>query len=387
MKALLDRYVISECVPPFALTLAVFTFVLLMHRLLGLSDLVIAKGVPVGEVLWLLALAVPAVLPLLLPVSLLLAVLLAFGRLSSDSEMTAMRASGIGLGHNLRPVLLLSACVLVFTAFVSLWAEPRATHALRAALYRTVKNRVSVTAGAGTFTELSDGITLYAEGVDDASSTLRGLFLHIDRPPARSLWVLAKSGTVRAAGAALLLDLSAGEIHQYGGPGSPYRRLFFDSYRVSVPLPSVGGEDPDAEELPTGEILRRARSPAGGKATRLARMELHRRLALPASCLVFGVLGAVLGLHHTRAGRSRSVTVCLLVLVAYYFLLTGGRALGDRGKLAPWLATWLPNLLLGAVAAYASLRKNREAPLPLEEALGRALARVRRFLPAEEKAP
>ena len=382
MRSLLDRYLVTECLAPFGLSLTIFTFVLLMHRLLGLSDLVIAKGVPVAEVLWLLALAMPAVLPLLLPVSLLLAVLLAFGRLSSDSEITALRACGIGLGRNLRPVMVLSVAVLAVTAVVSLWAEPRATHALRAALYRTIKNRVSVTAQAGTFTELCEGITLYAEGLDNESSTLRGLFLYVNRPPARALWILARSGTVRAEQGGLLLDLVSGEIHQHPGRGAPYRRLFFDEYRVTVPLPSVTGEDPEVEEMATGEVFKKAASHQTDKATRLAKLELHRRLALPASCLVFGLLGAVLGLHHTRAGRSRSITVCLVVLVVYYVLLTGGRALGDRERLAPWLAMWLPNFLLSVVAGYAYLRKNREAPLPLEESLGRWVLRLRRLFPS-----
>ncbi|NTU59760.1 MAG: LPS export ABC transporter permease LptF [Deltaproteobacteria bacterium] len=381
MKSLLDRYVISECLPPFGLSLAVFTFVLLMHRLLGLSDLVITKGVPVTEVLRLLGLALPAVLPLLLPLSLLLSVLLAFGRLSSDSEITAMRAGGVGLGRNLAPVVALSLFTLALTAVVSLWAEPISTRELKDAVYRTVKNRISVTATAGTFTQLSEGITLYAEGMNADTGELKGLFLYLDRPPAKALWILARSGSVRAEPQNLILDLETGEVHQYAGAGSPYRRLFFDRYRVTVPLPAVSGEDPEVEQLPTGEVFRRATAGVKGKATRLARMELHRRLALPFSCLVFGVLGATLGLHHSRAGRSRSVTVCLAVVIAYYVLLTGGRTLGDRGKIEPWLAMWLPNLALGAFAAYAFVRKNRERPLPLEELVGRALAGLRRLLP------
>jgi lipopolysaccharide export system permease protein len=81
------------------------------------------------------------------------------------------------------------------------------------------------------------------------------------------------------------------------------------------------------------------------------------------------------------------VTVCLAVLVIYYMLVTGGRTLGDRGKLAPWFAMWLPNLTLGAFSLFAFVRKNRETPLPLEEAIGRFLGRLRRLLPSSGSLP
>ena len=80
---------------------------------------------------------------------------------------------------------------------------------------------------------------------------------------------------------------------------------------------------------------------------------MHRRLALPASCLVFGILGASLGLQHVRSGRSRGITVCIAVLLLHYALLTAGRALGARGLVAPELAMWVPNLLLAALAGFA----------------------------------
>lgn len=378
MKAVLDRYLLSECVPTLGLSLAVFTFVLLTHRLLKLSDLVVAKGVPLGAVLKLLGLALPAVLPLLLPVSLLLAVLLAMGRLSADGEVVAMRACGVGLGRNLRPVVVLSALVTAAAAAVSLWLQPMAARSFEGALLDAVRGRISATVQTGTFTEVAPGVTLYAERLE-GSGLLRNLFLYLDRGPVRGAWVLASQGRLSDAGGALELDLAGGEVHQYPGKGAPYRRLSFDTYRLRLPLPAPRDEQPGAEEHATAELWRRI---GAGAADRRERFELHRRLSLPASCLVFGVLGACLGVHHSRAGRSRAVTVCLGVVLLYYVLLTGGKALalGGRGHLTPEAATWLPDAVLAALAAYAYARKNREAPLPLEEALGRAAGRIRAAL-------
>lgn len=377
---ILNRYILTECLPTLGLSLAVFTFVLLMHRVIKLSDLVIAKGVPLGQVLGLLALALPALLPLLLPVSLLLAVLLAMGRLSGDSEIVAMRACGVGLRENLLPVMTLSAAVFGVTAAVSLWAQPLAARSFQTALYETVRSRISITTETRVFTEIASGVTVYAEGMDKDTGRLENLFLHLDRGHTQGVWILARVGKLRDEGGALGLELEDGEMHQQAGPDSPYHRLRFDRYGLRIPLPSPAWS-PDEGEASTPDLMTQAYGPASSAR---ARLELHQRLALPVSCLVFGLLGATLGLHHSRAGRSRGVSLCLAVLLVYYVLFTVGRTLGKGGALPPELAMWLPNLLLGTLAVYAFVRKSREAPLPLEEAAGRWFGALRQALVREE---
>jgi lipopolysaccharide export system permease protein len=377
MRTLLQRYVLAECLPATALALGVFTLVLLMHRLLRLSDLVVAKGVPLWEVLRLLALALPGLLPILVPISLLLAVLLAMSRLSADSEIVAMRACGIGLGDNVKPILVLSTAIFALSLGVSLWMQPRSSRSFREALYESVKDRLSLMTQAGIFTELAEGVNVYADGLDDRTGVLTNLFLHLDRGPSKGVWIMARKGAIREAPGGLALDLQEGEMHQRVGPGKPYRWLRFESYRVRIPLAAEVSEPRGLEERPTLEL---ARSSFGPGADRQSRLEFHRRLSLPASCLVFGFLGASLGLHHSRSGKGRGVSVCLAVLFVYYSLLTAGRALGERGGVPPEIAMWLPNGTLGAFALYAFVRKNREAPLPLEEALGQALRRLRESL-------
>ncbi|MBE0617615.1 MAG: LptF/LptG family permease, partial [Proteobacteria bacterium] len=228
---------------------------------------------------------------------------------------------------------------------------------------------------------LTSGVTVYAGSVDRDTGRMEDLFLELDRGPTRGVWILARTGELRDEGGALGLDLVDGEMHQQSAPDKPYHRLRFERYRLRIPLPAADWT-PDEGDAPTTVLLDRA---YGVSFDPRARLELHQRLALPASCLVFGLLGASLGLHHSRAGRSRGVTLCLVVLLAYYALLTAGRTLGRGGALPPELAMWLPNLLLGGLAVYAFLRKNREAPLPLEEAVARGFGRLRQALTREAR--
>ncbi len=382
MGRVLNRYLVAECLPTLGLALGVFTFVLLMHRLLRLSDLVIAKGVPLGEVGWVLLLGLPALVPLLVPVSLLLAVLLAVGRLCADSEMVALRACGVGLADNLRPVLQLSAAVAAVTAAVSLWGQPLAAQAFKQALYDSVKNRLGLTTETGVFTEIARGVTAYAGRIDRRTGVLEDLFVSLARPEG-GVWILARSGTLKDDGGALALDLQDGEMHHAVGAGRAYRRLSFARYRLRVPL-AKDAWTTDLEELPTPAVARAAYGP---EASRDARLELHRRLAMPASCLVFGLLGTTLALHHGRSGKSRGVALGLAVLLAYYALLTVGKALGKSGVLPPEAAMWLANLALGTLGAYAYARKSREAPLPFEELLGSWASRLARAVGRGRSAP
>ena len=126
---ILDRYLLTQAVPTFGLTLGVLAFVLVLHRLFLLADLVVARGVPLGVVFQVLVLALPALLPLLIPVSLFVSLLVTMGRMSLDHEVVAMRACGAGLAWNLRPVLLLSTALALLTATVSLWVQPAAAAA------------------------------------------------------------------------------------------------------------------------------------------------------------------------------------------------------------------------------------------------------------------
>lgn len=385
MLKTLDRYTYTECAPTFLLSLGVFTFVLLLHRLTKLSDMVIAKGVPVWEVGRLLLLALPTLMPILLPISLLLAVLLAMGRYSADSEIVAMRSCGIGLARNLHPVMVFSTAVMILAAVVSLWLQPLSAQQFRAALYQTVVNRINVSADAGTFTELASGITLFAKKLDGETGQLEGLFLHTASKPLPNATIIARTGTVSLTDNGIALDLIDAEIHQPGEAPGEYRRTRAESCLVTIPLPSPETQVLAVEERTSFDLYQQSYvASVEPDAMREARLEFHRRFALPLSCLVLGLLGGSLGMHHGRSGKSRGLALCLLVLFVYYALLTVGNTMGKRGRMPAELAMWLPNLTLGALAIYAFVRKNRERPLPLEQQFIRLAGLFRRIFKAKD---
>ena len=135
---IINRYILREILVPFGLGLAVFTLILLIARILKLVEMVVNRGVPLLEVLKLFSYILPAFLEVTVPMALLLAVIVAFGRLSSDSEIVALKTSGVSLYQLMRPVALFAVVVYLVALALSLYARPVGQFA---AAQRAVRDR------------------------------------------------------------------------------------------------------------------------------------------------------------------------------------------------------------------------------------------------------
>src|SRR5262250_972176 len=143
MTKILHRYVFRDILVPFGFGLSVFTGILLIARLLRLIELVVTRGVPVVNILKLLSYILPAFLEVTVPMAMLLAILVAFGRLSADSEMVALRSSGLSLYQLVPPVAMFVVLAMVATAGLSIWARPWGNRSLRSALFEIARTRAS----------------------------------------------------------------------------------------------------------------------------------------------------------------------------------------------------------------------------------------------------
>src|SRR6266540_1726410 len=163
MKKTLFKYMLKEIAVPFLLGIGVFTFVLLMGRFLKLADLVISKGVPLTDVLKLLLYIFPSFSLVTIPMAFLLAMLLAFGRLSSDSEITAIKSSGISLYGLLPPILTFAALASTLTTFITIYALPWGNTAFKSLLVEIVETRASLTMKEKVFNDDFPGLVIYVD--------------------------------------------------------------------------------------------------------------------------------------------------------------------------------------------------------------------------------
>jgi lipopolysaccharide export system permease protein len=261
---ILSRYVLKEHVGPFVFALALLTFVLMMNHILRIFDLILGKGVPTGIVLELFALILPFTFAVTVPMAVLVATLMAFGRLSGDNEITAIRASGVSFYAILRPVVLAAMLVAGALMYFNEFVLPEANHRY-AALYADItRKKPTVEIRPGVFIDEFDGYNILIDRIDERTSRIYGVTIYEQTPaggPPRT--ILAARGTLRVLPEKDLLQITLedGEIHEVD-PEKPqaYRRVFFQRNLISIPgvntqLIRHGREYRSDRELPSRQML------------------------------------------------------------------------------------------------------------------------------------
>lgn len=343
---IINLYLIREIAGIFLLALSIFTLVLLMGRMVKLMEMVVSNGVPFAEVIRLIILLLPSFLMLTIPMAFLLAVLLAFGRLSGDNEITVLKACGISLSSLLPPVLLAAAAAAFLTLFISVVAVPWGNTGFKQMTVDVARKYAASAIRERIFRDDLPGIVLYVDQFDDVRHTMQRVMIHDSRNPERPITIFAKSGLVSSddGQGILRILLKNGSIH--ARRKDDYRLISFNEYLLTA---ESGRSTPLVRtelDMGIGELYRKASSPQIPNQTRLKMAtELHSRFAFPAATFVFAILALPLGLSNRRSGKGAGFTISILLLLAYYVLLTFLRTLAEKGGMPPFLAIWLPNML------------------------------------------
>ncbi|MGD2114755.1 MAG: LPS export ABC transporter permease LptF, partial [Acidobacteriota bacterium] len=371
---LLDRYLIREIIPPLGLSFLVYTFILLLDKLFDSAEMIIRRGLPVSTVGELLVLALPNMLVLTIPMALLLGVLLAVGRLSADSEIVALRATGVSLGRLYRPVLLLSVALFLMNTVLMLWVLPWGNHRLQLRTLEILTQSAASQVQPRIFLDDWENYIVYVFDVPDEGGPWRGVFVAESIPSTRENQVImAQRGTLRLddQGERVILDLANAQVHDadLSKPDSyqtsNYRTLqhvledeFASGQRAEI-VASKGVRELDLEEIREW-IHDPARSPA---LRRLARVELHKRFSIPFACVAFGIFALPLGFGNRRGGKAHGFIWAFGVILAYWIMLDTGEKSAEAGNIPPWLAMWAPNILGVVLGLFLLIRRNRDKSL------------------------
>lgn len=363
---ILDRYILGEIITPFFLSIAALTLVLFLQKIFRLAELVVSKGASVWSTLSLLGYILPGFLVMVIPMSFLVGSLSAFTRFGTDSEITAMKASRISLYNMIRPVMFFALFAFLITAWLSLLIAPKANHALKVHLFDMVKSRALVGVEPGIFSNTFDGMVIYVDKMESLDN-MEGVFISDERSAKEPYAIVAHWGKLITDPQSLKVTLAMkeGAIHALPRDEESYSTMSFNGgnlhLNISNALLSSGPSGKDFNEIGSFELYRdMKRMQAAGKPTTGIESELHKRLSLPFACLLFGLIGAPLGIRRTRSGKSAGIALALLVFLVYYVLLASGTNLANTGKLSPAVAYWLPNALMSLAAGLLVLKKGQE---------------------------
>ncbi len=404
---LIWRYVFREVLSPTLLGLAIYVLVFIMNALFELAELAVKKDLPIGTVVLILLLYMPRVLVMALPMAVLLGVLVGIGRMSSDSEVIALRACGVSYWKLLVPVLALGIGVWSLGELLIIQIEPGANYKRRQVynnllystdLRREIKPRV--------FFQEIPGMLLYADQVHQGGDFLEKVFIHQSGDDGKELVTVARRAQID-------YDRRDGVAHFYLENGTSHSTTPGDaqSYQLSKFERQMIVKEPDESFKATKDSLLSKPTPKSYREQSLKDLSaaimqaasiphpairdrviggiqsvMHERFAMPFASFIFALLGMPLGIMNRRGGKASGFSLSICIAIFYWILLSTGENLVGQGKLSPFIGLWAGNVILGIIGMTLFLMRERSEGLHLSLIVPARLQRALRALRRRDEA-
>lgn len=351
--SLLDRYIIRLLLPPFLFGIGIFAVLLVAGDVLFyLADLVVNQGLSIWVAIKLFLYKLPEVVVMTFPMSMLLATLLALGKMSSHGETVALRSVGISFQRSLIPILTLAFLVAVFSFAFNETVVPVTRKATVNVLEAEIgRKRVSPLREDVFLREMEGGElkrVLYVAQMNSRSGYVRKVLIQEFDGGRLSRIITAEDGFLEGD----TWVLNDGKVYGLDKDGNVSSIAKFKKQVVNFsfsPQKAISmAKEP--RDMTLGELKSYIEmlKAQGAPSSRLE-VRYHQRFAIPWASVVFVLVGAPLALSPHRGSASIGVGLSVLIIFVYYVLLSLGQALGDAGEIPPLLAAWLPNLVLGGV--------------------------------------
>ncbi|MFP5229497.1 MAG: LPS export ABC transporter permease LptF [Acidobacteriota bacterium] len=358
---ILTRYILKEVVSHAAIGGAIFTFVLFIRYIPHLLEIVVRNSASLGSVFEIVALTLPDMLTVTIPMAVLVGILLGLSRLAADSEITAMRASGIGVWSFVRVVGMVSVIAWGVSLCNTLYLAPKAAATMRRLEASLANAQASFEVQPRVFYEDFKDYVLYVQDVRAASGAAnwRGVFLaDVTDPGAPKVTTADRATVVNGPNQTITMRLRDGTESQVV-PDQPGQYTISTFGQTDLPLQTgaqedvrLGRSDTPILAMSSRELLARAH---GRNGINFA-IEFQKRLAYPAACLVLMLVGVPLGSSSRRGGKGAGFVLTIALVFVYYFLSSTGTALARQHKLPVFLGVWQANLIF-AVCGILLLRQ------------------------------
>ncbi|MCF7814084.1 MAG: LptF/LptG family permease [Candidatus Cloacimonetes bacterium] len=404
---ILEKYILKENFKPFIVSLMVTTFVMLLDRIIDLLNLIIDKNLDFASIVSIFGLSLPFMLALTVPMAVLLASIMSFGRLSVDNELVACKACGINIYSLMKPTVIAALLLSFFMVYFNNAILPDTNHMLKNLMIKVNYRRPVTAVVPGTFNVMKN-YTIYAkERVEDE---LFDIVIYNREKNKFPITIFAKKGTVNLqnGGNSLQAILYNGQMHERDAQ-NPDKYTMSRFKRFTLNLPDLGykineqGSDyrgdrelssaamqkiieerknsmtsvvkeiediqVDIEKLQpdstTSKMAQRdlkkyynklniKRDKLNGLKSDIRKyaVEIHKKYAIAFACLIFVLIGAPVGMMTRTSGVGMAFSVSSVVFLIYYGTLTLGEELADKGTISPFLAMWISNIIFAIVGIY-----------------------------------
>ncbi len=348
---ILRKYILKELAGPFLFSFVIFTFAMLTGNIIKLADLVINKGVNLFMVMKLFFYLLPWLFTFTVPMAVLTGILLTFGRLAADNEITAMRASGISLYRIVFPLVILGLIISLISYELNDWILPRLRHESRRIIAQIGMKNPTAYLEPGTFIKAFKDYIVFIYGIEKNQLINIRVYQPQVGHPTRT--IIASKGEIE-----YLEDKDSIRLKLINGtadepnPKDPsnFFKLNFKTYIMTLSLKDAGNRDVEKKksDMSISELKQEIKKLNEQKINPTPLIiEIHKKISYSFSSLIFILIGVPLALMARRGEKAIGFGLSLCVMVLYYLLLLGGEALAIKGLLFPAVGIWLPNMLFG----------------------------------------
>ncbi|MCB5230333.1 MAG: LptF/LptG family permease [Candidatus Cloacimonas sp.] len=403
---ILERYILKENIKPFLISFMIVTFVFLLDKLIDLLNLIVEKRLEIPAIISVFSLSLPFMLALSVPMSVLVATIMAFGRLSVDNELVAFKSCGINIYTLMRSTVIAALLLSVFMVYFNNAILPDTNHKLKNLLIRIQYRRPVTNIKPGVFTNVKN-YTIYVSDIQD--DELQGVVIYNKETSSFPQTITADRGTIELSdgGNSFKATLFDGQLHKRDDRDvSLYTIQQFE--RLVIHLPDLGyqlniedsefrsdremsskqmgeaikdkeleiagineqiqtlnernatllnhsdGEEQTVDYKKNANLLEMHQNKIGDLEGQIRELqvEIHKKYAIAFACLVFVFIGIPIGMMIKSSGVGVAFTTSALIFVFYYACLVGGEQLGDKGIISPWLSMWAPNILFASIGLW-----------------------------------
>ncbi|HEY3770849.1 MAG TPA: LptF/LptG family permease [Candidatus Angelobacter sp.] len=370
------RYILKEVLWHGLIGASVFTFVIFMRELTRILEAVVRNSAPFPSVAEIFFLTLPAALKVTIPMGVLVGILLGLSRMAADSEVTAMRASGVSVRKFLKIISVFGIAAWIFALVNTVIVEPRSAAALAKLQTKLAATQISFEVQPHVFYEGFRNHVLYVEDVSSASGAAvwKNVFDADISIPGTPKITIAKQAVVSAIGNdTIRLHLINGETHDTNSrTPDQYTITTFEETDIAISLPPV--EKPAQDAVPVAQLSTRDLYKQSFNSNKdLGHwywIEFNRRLALPTACLVLVLIGIPLGLSAKKGGKGAGFVLTIVLVFIYYFISIIGVSLARGGKVSPVLGVWMANIIFAIIGTVLLARTDK---IPIELGLGQML--------------
>ncbi len=355
MLKTLDRYLIKEMAASFSLSIFVLTFLILIHQLFRLMELVIDKGIDGISIARIFLYLLPSFFLVTLPMAMMFTSVTIFHRLSLDNEIIALKSLGVGIRRLMYPVFFFSLSVALFTLTMGLIANPWGGASFKSLALNLLKRSAVVALEEGRFNGVFENMVIYVESMPTFTE-MDGVFIYDARKPDMPVLITAQKGilTTNQESHAIELRLKDGSLHRKTENSPNHHRMTFSTYDFKIEYASYMQGATHNMDTPSYREVKRRIETSHGKDMRLLRQlsGFHKNFSFSLASFVFGMVGIPLGILSGKLGRSGGFIAGLGVILSYYMLNVFGDFLLSAQIAPPFLSAWIPHLVLVPFSVY-----------------------------------